>query len=101
MSENSIRQNKNSVFRIIIATDTHLGNLENDEIRGDDSFNSFEEIWKISKSENADFLLFGWGMFHHHNLSKKNNNKNKQIVKLNILDYVKLQEINLEFYLLN
>ena len=51
MSENSIRLNENSVFRIIIATDTHLGYLENDEIRGDDSFNSFEEILKISKSE--------------------------------------------------
>ena len=34
MSENSIRLNENSVFRIIIATDTHLGYLENDEIRG-------------------------------------------------------------------
>ena len=51
MSENSIRLNENSVFRIIIATDTHLGYLENDEIRGNDSFNSFEEILKISKSE--------------------------------------------------
>ena len=51
MSENSIRLNEDSVFRIIIATDTHLGYLENDEIRGNDSFNSFEEILKISKAE--------------------------------------------------
>ena len=74
MSENSIRLNENSVFRIIIATDTHLGYLENDEIRGDDSFNSFEEILKISKAENADFLLFGGDMFHHHKILQ---NKNK------------------------
>ena len=71
MRENSIRLNENTVFRIIIVTDTHLGYLENDEIRGDDRFNSFEEILKISKSENADFLLFGGDMFHHHNPSKK------------------------------
>ena len=32
-----------SSFRIMIASDTHLGYLENDQIRGDDSFNSF--IW--------------------------------------------------------
>ena len=76
-SQQSQLNDENSIFRIVIATDTHLGYLENDEIRGDDSFNSFEEILKISKAENADFLLFGGDMFHHHNPSKKKNNKNK------------------------
>jgi double-strand break repair protein MRE11 len=70
-SQQSQLNDENSIFRIVIATDTHLGYLENDEIRGDDSFNSFEEILKISKSENADFLLLGGDMFHHHNPSKK------------------------------
>ena len=70
-TQQSQLNDENSIFRIVIATDTHLGYLENDEIRGDDSFNSFEEILKISKSENADFLLFGGDMFHHHNPSKK------------------------------
>ena len=70
-TQQSELNDENSIFRIVIATDTHLGYLENDEIRGDDSFNSFEEILKISKSENADFLLLGGDMFHHHNPSKK------------------------------
>ena len=70
-TQQSQLNDENSIFRIVIATDTHLGYLENDEIRGDDSFNSFEEILKISKSENADFLLLGGDMFHHHNPSKK------------------------------
>ena len=58
-------------FPIVIATDSHLDYVENDEIRGNDSFNSFEEILKISKVENADFQLLGGDMFHHHNPSNK------------------------------
>ena len=60
-----------SSFRIMIASDTHLGYLENDQIRGDDSFNSFEEILKVSRSKGVDFLLMGGDLFHHHNPSKK------------------------------
>lgn len=60
-----------SLFRIMIATDNHLGFLENDQLRGDDSFTSFEEILKVSKSENVDFLLLGGDLFHHHNPTKK------------------------------
>ena len=62
---------ESNLFRIMIASDTHLGYLENDQIRGDDSFNTFEEILKISKSEGVDFLLLGGDLFHHHNPSKK------------------------------
>ncbi len=61
----------NSLFRIMIATDNHLGYLEHDQIRGDDSFVAFEEILKVSKSENVDFMLLGGDLFHHHNPSKK------------------------------
>ena len=60
-----------SSFRIMIASDNHLGYLENDQIRGDDSFNSFEEILKLSRSEGVDFLLLAGDLFHHHNPSKK------------------------------
>ena len=60
-----------SSFRIMIASDTHLGYLENDQIRGDDSFNSFEEILKVTRSEGVDFLLIAGDLFHHHNPSKK------------------------------
>ena len=65
------QQEDPSSFRIMIASDTHLGYLENDQIRGDDSFNSFEEILKLSRSEGVDFLLLGGDLFHHHNPSKK------------------------------
>ncbi|KAF0986716.1 hypothetical protein HZS_7895 [Henneguya salminicola] len=44
-----------STFRILIekslATDIHLGFLENDAIRGNDTINTFEEILQIAKYE--------------------------------------------------
>ena len=67
----STQMDENSLFRIMIASDNHLGYLENDQIRGDDSFNSFEEVLRIAKNENVDFLLLGGDLFHHHNPSKK------------------------------
>ena len=70
-SQSSTIEDSSSLFRIMIASDNHLGYLENDQIRGDDSFNSFEEVLKISKSESVDFLLLGGDLFHHHNPSKK------------------------------
>ena len=70
-SQPSPQKEDPSSFRIMIATDTHLGYLENDQIRGDDSFNSFEEILKVTRSEGVDFLLMGGDLFHHHNPSKK------------------------------
>ena len=69
--QNTQTLDESNLFRIMIASDTHLGYLENDQIRGDDSFNTFEEILKISKSEGVDFLLLGGDLFHHHNPSKK------------------------------
>ena len=71
LSQPSPQKEDPSSFRIMIASDTHLGYLENDQIRGDDSFNSFEEILKVTRSEGVDFLLMGGDLFHHHNPSKK------------------------------
>lgn len=60
-----------SLFRIMVATDNHLGYLEHDQIRCDDSFIAFEEILSVSKQYKVDFLLLGGDLFHHHNPSKK------------------------------
>jgi double-strand break repair protein MRE11 len=38
-------------IRILIATDNHLGYLEKDPVRGDDSFAAFEEILKMGRDE--------------------------------------------------
>uniref|UniRef100_A0A146MDQ8 Double-strand break repair protein n=1 Tax=Lygus hesperus TaxID=30085 RepID=A0A146MDQ8_LYGHE len=51
-------------FRILIATDVHLGVHEKDPIRADDSFNTFEEILQTGKKQNVDFILLGGDLFH-------------------------------------
>lgn len=57
-------------FRILIATDNHIGYLERDPVRGKDSFNTFEEILKIAKREQVDFILLGGDLFHHNRPSR-------------------------------
>ncbi|KCV72954.1 double-strand break repair protein MRE11 [Fonticula alba] len=51
-------------LRILLATDTHLGYLESDSVRGDDSFNSFEEVLQIAKKYQVDCLLHAGDLFH-------------------------------------
>ena len=69
--ESQNQSENNSLFRIMVATDNHLGYVEHDQIRGDDSFEAFEEILAISKQQKVDFLLLGGDLFHHHNPTKK------------------------------
>ncbi|KAF9929327.1 Double-strand break repair protein mre11a [Linnemannia zychae] len=40
-------------FSILVATDNHLGYLEKDPVRGDDSFRAFEEILKLAAESEA------------------------------------------------
>jgi double-strand break repair protein MRE11 len=41
------------ILRILIATDNHLGYMEKDPIRGNDSFLTFEEILQIGTDNNV------------------------------------------------
>ncbi|KAG1171799.1 hypothetical protein G6F70_002024 [Rhizopus microsporus] len=59
-----------NTFKILIATDNHLGYLERDPIRGQDSFNTFEEILQIAESNQVDFILLGGDLFHHNRPSR-------------------------------
>lgn len=87
-----------NVFKILLATDIHLGYNEKDVIRGkissinifllilqflnnnsfisksdpgNDSFIAFEEILYHAKSQNVDFVLLGGDLFHDTNPSKE------------------------------
>lgn len=59
-----------NIFRIFIATDTHLGHKEKDPVRGNDSFVVFEEILRLALSLNADFVLHGGDLFDLHKPSR-------------------------------
>ncbi|KAF9563764.1 Double-strand break repair protein mre11a [Mortierella alpina] len=80
--------NIEDTFSILVATDNHLGYLEKDPVRGNDSFEAFEEILEIaSKSEasvyalaeavsfkgrnTVDMILLGGDLFHDNKPSRK------------------------------
>lgn len=68
-------------FKILVATDIHLGYAEKDAIRGmycqniytliyncfcvgQDTFNTFQEILEIATQNEVDFVLLGGDLFH-------------------------------------
>jgi hypothetical protein len=61
MSENTV-----STFRILVATDNHLGFKCRDCIRQSDSFDVFEEILKLATVLQVDFILHAGDLFDHH-----------------------------------
>ncbi|XP_073349999.1 double-strand break repair protein MRE11 [Pagrus major] len=58
-------------FKILIATDIHLGYLEKDAIRGSDSYNTLDEILKCAKTNQVDFILLGGDLFHDNKPSRR------------------------------
>ncbi|KAG0335703.1 Double-strand break repair protein mre11a [Podila horticola] len=58
-------------FKILVATDNHLGYLEKDPVRGDDSFNAFEEILQHAVKSEVDMILLGGDLFHENKPSRK------------------------------
>lgn len=58
------------IIKILISTDNHLGYLEKDPVRGDDSFRVFEEVLHLAKSNNVDMLLLGGDLFHDNKPSR-------------------------------
>jgi double-strand break repair protein MRE11 len=55
----------------MMATDLHLGHLENDPIRGDDSFIAFEEILQNAKDHKVDMIILGGDLFHINKPSRR------------------------------
>lgn len=60
-----------SVLKVMISTDNHLGYLEKDPVRGDDSFRAFEEVLALAKSNEVDMVLLGGDLFHDNKPSRK------------------------------
>lgn len=60
-----------SVLRILVATDNHLGYMEKDPIRGQDSFDAFEEILQYARDLQVDFMVLGGDLFHDNKPSRR------------------------------
>uniref|UniRef100_A0A8C8IPV7 Double-strand break repair protein MRE11 n=1 Tax=Oncorhynchus tshawytscha TaxID=74940 RepID=A0A8C8IPV7_ONCTS len=67
----SVARDDEDTFKILIATDIHLGYLEKDAVRGNDTFNTFDEILKCAKQNQVDFILLGGDLFHENKPSRR------------------------------
>ena len=63
-------QHDSDTFKILLATDVHLGYAEDDSIRGNDSFEAFEEVLMLGTQEQVDFILLGGDLFHENKPSR-------------------------------
>ncbi|PHH61485.1 hypothetical protein CDD81_332 [Ophiocordyceps australis] len=57
--------------RILIATDNHVGFEERDAIRKDDSWQTFDEIMNLARTEEVDMVLLAGDLFHENKPSRK------------------------------
>ena len=53
-----------SLFRILVTSDIHLGYGEKHPERGNDSFNSFDELLEIGVQHGVDIVVLGGDLFH-------------------------------------
>ncbi|KAJ6664935.1 hypothetical protein lerEdw1_005907 [Lerista edwardsae] len=67
----SMDEEDKDTFRILVATDIHLGYLEKDAARGNDTFVTFDEILKLAQDNEVDFILLGGDLFHENKPSRK------------------------------
>ncbi|XP_059615257.1 double-strand break repair protein MRE11 [Phlebotomus argentipes] len=82
------------VIKILVTTDNHLGYLEKDSIRGEDSFITFEECLQHAQENNVDMILLGGDLFHVANPSQNSMNRCLKILRNYVLGD---KPIDLEF----
>lgn len=58
-------------IRVLLTTDNHVGAFENDPIRGDDAWKTFDEITTIAKDKDVDMIIQGGDLFHINKPTKK------------------------------
>ncbi|KAK0220947.1 Mre11 DNA-binding presumed domain-containing protein [Armillaria nabsnona] len=57
-------------IKIMLATDNHIGYLERDPVRGQDSINTFREILQLAVKRDVDFILLAGDLFHENKPSR-------------------------------
>lgn len=65
VSNDSSVWSNDETMRILIASDIHLGYLEDHPVRGEDSFIAFEEALSLAVEYDVDLVLLGGDLFHH------------------------------------
>ncbi|KIY49858.1 DNA repair exonuclease [Fistulina hepatica ATCC 64428] len=57
-------------IKILLATDNHIGYMERDPIRGQDSINTFREVLELAVQHDVDFILLAGDLFHENKPSR-------------------------------
>ncbi|KAK9722330.1 Calcineurin-like phosphoesterase [Popillia japonica] len=78
--ENEIQDDDN-IFKILIATDNHLGYGETKPNIAQDSFRAFEEILQLAVKNEVDMMLLGGNLFHENQPSPYTLQKCTQLLK--------------------
>uniref|UniRef100_A0A8C6DAX0 Double-strand break repair protein n=1 Tax=Moschus moschiferus TaxID=68415 RepID=A0A8C6DAX0_MOSMO len=60
-----------NTFKILVATDIHLGFMEKDAVRGNDTFVTLDEILRLAQENDVDLILLGGDLFHENKPSRK------------------------------
>ncbi|EST08580.1 Phosphoesterase domain protein [Kalmanozyma brasiliensis GHG001] len=63
-------QSEGDHIKIMLATDNHIGYMERDPVRGQDSIRTFEEILQLAVQHEVDFILLGGDLFHENKPSR-------------------------------
>ena len=58
-------------IRIMVSTDNHVGYGERDPTRGNDSWNTFDEIMTLARERDVDMVLLAGDLFHDNKPSRK------------------------------
>jgi double-strand break repair protein MRE11 len=79
--EEAIAPPNENTMRIMVISDTHLGFMEDDPIRGNDSFVTFEEALQAARDHRVDFLLHGGDLFHDNKPSRKTIHRTMELMR--------------------
>lgn len=60
-----------SLVKIMLATDCHIGVHERDPIRGQDSINTFREVLRLAVKHDVDMVLLAGDLFHENRPSRE------------------------------
>lgn len=58
-------------IRILVSTDNHVGYNERDPVRGNDSWQTFDEIMQLAKTKDVDMVLLAGDLFHENKPSRQ------------------------------
>ncbi|QSL65132.1 hypothetical protein MERGE_002437 [Pneumocystis wakefieldiae] len=60
-----------STIRILVSTDNHVGYLEKDPIRGNDSYTAFDEVITQARLNDVDMVILCGDLFHENKPSRR------------------------------